>query len=123
MLQFDHGVIGSVGVVVGSLITKILANRQRNIDLKHFEANQIRKELRIDLSNLQEKMERISLDLDQWREKYYRLADENVQMRSRCLRLELELEDLRGRLLNPSNQEVSPLQVNSDIQPQSHHAI
>lgn len=94
---WDHGTIGSLGMVIGSLITTILTGRQKKTQLIYEEAAALRREMRTDILKLQQQVEELTSDLDEWKEKYYALADENIVLMGRCQKLESEVMEMRKR--------------------------
>jgi outer membrane murein-binding lipoprotein Lpp len=109
MLTLDHGIVASLGAVVGGIITRILSNQQKRYEIsqeesqKRYEmaqeeAKHMRHELRNDVQRLQAKVDQVTTDLDQWRERYFKLSSDYGTLTARCKHLEIEVDELRKQI-------------------------
>lgn len=118
MTPIDQSVLVGLAGLTAGLLTRLLTDKQKKFELKHDEAQSIRKELRVDVSHLETKIEKIMSDLDHWKDKYYKLADENIALRSRCKALEIEVEALQETMKRQPNPEPSAPLESCDTQKQ-----
>lgn len=93
-MAFDQSLWAAAGAVVGGVLTKILTHHQKNVELKHDDLSQIRKELK-------ERCDRLQAENNHWQLKYYsdmnNIKEELFLLRADNAALKVQLTDLKTR--------------------------
>lgn len=89
------GLAGAVGAALFKLFEFFVKRR-------FSETDDIRKELRADVAQLNLTMRNLQVELDTWKGKYFELAASSAELKAECLILREKIEQLKGTAVGRS---------------------